>query len=391
MGKWMQAIGLSEQPPETPVGDYSADVQPPAADRGPVTAERAATLPPVYRAIQMTSTVPAQLTLSSWRNGSRVEPTPSLLEQPDPWMDLPAWIEYGITCGATDGNAFLYRHRAASNGQVVSLEHLDPTRTHVQHRKGRKFYQTYHRGEFRTYTEQDVKHIWFGLRLPGLTRALGPVTAFRAEFAGALDLRDYAAGWFNDTDTPSGVLSTDQALDAATAKEYKRRWINPDDDDPDKGRGGPRIRVLGKGLRYDPVRLNPADALWLDARSFSVVDIARMFGMPPEYLAAAVQGSGLTYRSLAMISSQWLDTALYPIYLKRIESALTAELPRGQVARFDAGPLRRLDEKAQAEVDRIYLDTGVIARQTVADRLGTGPVPDLADVPKQQQPTGEPA
>lgn len=383
MGILLQALGLQPHTfSEVPLGDYSADVQPPSRVEPGVTVERAVSLPAAFRSVQILAGMGSQLTLAAWRNGERVNPAPALVTKPDPWRDLAAVLERIIVCLATNGNAFLLKYSNSAGTAVDAIEVLDPTKVFIHFdRRGVKTYDAWVRGVRRTFSAADIEHIW-GLQLPGHTRGLSPIEACRIGLSGALDIRDYAGNWFADTDVPSGVLTTDQPIDKAEAKEYKRRWLKPDDDDPDAGRRGPRIRIMGRGLAYEPVTLNPSDAQWLEAQNFGVLDIARMFGIPADYLLASVSGSSLTYQSLAMITGQLLDATLYPVYLRPIQAAFTACLPRGQEARFESDVLRRPDPQTQAAIDKTYVELGVVSREEVRDRIGyTGAPPALSSIP----------
>lgn len=378
MGKFLRAIGL-EKLSEAPLGDYSADVTPPTrADASRiVTTDRALTLPAVFRAVQIIAGMGAQLTLDSWRGGSRVEPAPALVTQPDPWRSLSSFLERVIICLAIAGNAFLLKSRGA-DGSVVALEALNPDHVFIERSPlGVKSFRVWNpiTGKWRPYTTADIEHVW-ALEVPGHDRGLSPVEACRVALGGILEVREYADAWFQSGDVPSGVLTTDQKLDRELAKEYKRRWLNLDDDDPAFGKAGPQVRVMGAGLSYSPIALKPADAQWLESQAFGVLDVARMFGLPGDYLLAAVEGSSLTYANLEMIDAQFLRTTLFPVYLRKIEAAISSVLPRGQEARFNTEALLRPDAKTRAEIDQIYLTNDVISAKEIREREGwAGPAP----------------
>lgn len=380
MGVILRAFGL-ETLSEQPLGDYSADVTPPARSTlGSVTVDRALSLPAAFRAIQITAGMAAQLPLTAWRNGQPLtgRDEPAIVRQPDPWRPLSSWIERAVVDLATEGNAFLRKHRGADPYTVAGLEVLDPRRVYVtRSRTGIKGYDyTDPNGKTHKLTGDEVEHVW-GLEVPGLDRGLGPIQWCRAALSGVIDVREYAGNWFREQDVPTGILSTDQKLDADTAKAYKRQWMAPDTDEAGNvTRYGPSVKVLGSGLNYSPIFLKPEDAQWLEAQKFGVLDVARMFGIPADYLLAAVDGNSLTYSNLEMIDAQFLRTTLFPVYLRKLEAAITNVLPRGQVARFDTSPLLRPDAKTRAEIDAIYLTHGVVAPGDVRRREGiTGPAP----------------
>ncbi len=389
MGKFLRAIGF-EKLSDEPLGDYGADVTPPARSSAlsPVTVDRALSLPSAYRAIQLIAGMGAQLTLDVIRAGAVLSPAPSIVVQPDPWRPLSSFLERCLVSMIVDGNAFLLKHRD-HNGTVVALEVLNPFHVFIKwnRKTGVKSYSVTdsRTGQTRPYTDADIEHVWM-LEVPGHARGLGPITACRVAFGGILDVREYADAWFAKSDVPSGILTTDQRLDPEAAKAYKSKWLNPDEDDPTNGKTGPQIRVLGQGLSYDPITLKPADAQWLESQAFGVLDIARMFGLPGDYLLAAVEGSSLTYSNLTMIKTQFLETTLFPVYLRKLEAAITNILPRGQVAVFNTEAFLRPDAKTRAEIDKVYIDAGVYGGEYVRTReniTAAAPAPARAkeDVP----------
>lgn len=381
----LAAMGLAAEPTDgtwLPVGDYSANVQPPVRSDVPLTLRRSLGLPAVLRSIELIAGMSAQLQLQDWRGPELVEPQSALVTQPDPWRTADSFIERFAVNLATDGNNFTRLHRQGRD--VAAMECLNPFVT-TPYRETLRNGRTVKR--FRSYDSDgkaldlgadDVIHTW-GLEVPGMDRGLGPVGFCRAALTGILDMRDYADRWFRDEAT-DGVLESDQRLDGAAAREYKRLWYERDPSDPP----GPRIRVTGSGLTYKPIMLNPEDAQWVQAQNLGVLDVARMFGTPADYLIAAVEGSSLTYANLEMIDAQFLRTTLFPKYLRKIENAVSGVLPRGRRARFDTSELLRPDAKTRAEIDGVYVPLGVYDAQHVRGRegiAGTAPGPTTAPAP----------
>lgn len=389
MGRLTRALGLqalSETPPDQPVGDYSANVLPPSGERF-AGLNQVMGVPAAYRAIQIIGSMGSQLTINAIRGGQDITAQQPLVTQPDPWRSLGSFIQRGLIGMATDGNGFILKNRGP-DGSIAGLEFSNPRNTYVRwdKRGGRwvKSYDVATRDGVKNWAASDVEHIWL-LEVPGFDRGLGPIAACRAAIEGHLDVRDYADGWFRNTDQPSGVLSTDQVLDPTTAAAYKKAWRNPDADLPvTEQRTGPQVRVLGKGLHYDPITLKPEDAQWLQAQNFGVLDFCRMWGMPAQYLLASMEGSNLTYTNWQQVDVTFLRTTLFPLYLRPLQDAITACLPRGQAAVFNVDRIERPDAETRARIDATYLPLGVGTPQEVARRenraVGT-PAPAPAPAP----------
>lgn len=358
----MVGITLSEE--SGPLGDYSANVVPPSRATE-VTPRTALALPAFYRGVSLIAGMGSQLTLGAWRGEENVDNP--FVRKPDPWRSGRSFIARTLTCLTLHGNAYWRKYYDAAGTGIAALEVIDPNTVSVKWNKGVKTYTYTLRGVvYRDRPATEIEHLWF-LEVPGLSAGLGPVQACRAALEGITDLREYADNWFNSTDQPSGVLTTDQRLLPDEAAQYKKAWYTRDATDTTVG---PSLRVLGAGLSYAPYFLKPEDAQWLEAQSWGVLDIARLLGLPGDYVLAAVEGSNLTYANLEMIDAQFLRTTLFPLYLAPIEEALSRCLPRGQEARFDASALLRPDAKTRAEMDNIYVPLGVYDADHVRTREG---------------------
>lgn len=81
--------------------------------------------------------------------------------------------------------------------------------------------------------------------MPGQAEGLGPIQACARSLQGARDMAAYASQWTSGGGVPTGVLSTEQPITAAQAKEAKRAWNESNSHD-----GG--VAVIGAGLKYSP-------------------------------------------------------------------------------------------------------------------------------------------
>lgn len=347
-----RALGLIEHRSQTEGATIASDgsILPPARSRlgATVSPREALTLESVFRAFQIISIGISQLPLGVWRRDEELSPTPSLVRKPDVNTTREAFLEATTVSLAATGNAFWRKHSTRPGDPVVSLEVMPAHEVSVwadPKRPSRVLYGW--RGQ--ELTSAQVAHLQF-LRIPGSLVGLGPIQAAATGLAGALDVRDYGANWFNAGDTPSGILTTDQPLNADLAESYKARW-------KETGRGG-EVRVLGHGLAYSPIMLRPADAQFLESQQFSVTQVARLFGIPAGYLLAAVEGSTETYSNQEQIDIALVRYTLMT-YLREIEATLTELLPHGQQARFKVEGLLRTDTKTRYEAHEVALRIGL--------------------------------
>ena len=333
-----------------------AGIVPPSRSAGnTATVEASVGLIPVYRNIQILGTAARQITLDQKRTYGRTVPSETahpLIKKPCLDMSRGDFIEQTVMAMAATGNAYwrIIRAGAAGTDAVLNVELLNPhevTKTTNPATGG-----TAYSWRGKTLQAHEVKHLPL-FTLPGATYGLGPIQAARVDVAGALDLRDYAGNWFNGAGQPDGVLTTDQAVTATDAAQIREGWENPAAAVP--GRRG--IRVLGKGAHYSPIYLKPADAQFLESQSFSVTQLARLFGIPSSLALAAVEGKSGTYQN---VSQEWLAFYRFTLmaYLGKIEDALTDLLPNGSVARFNVESLLRMDTRSRYEGHEIAIRSG---------------------------------
>jgi HK97 family phage portal protein len=316
-------------------------VVPPPRTSTSITADTALGIVDIYRAVQIHSTAAMQLPIDVERAG-RVIDAPSLILTPSLDMHRSAFVEVTVSALALHGNAF-WRKERAGNGDVISLTPLNPRDVTVREDfNGRR---TFHY-DGKTLTRRDVQQLEL-MRVPGKCAGLGPIQAARKTLEGHQDVAAYAGGWFRDGQAqPNGVLSTDQKMTGAQAKEYRDQWNEGAD-------GG--VRVIGGGFKYDPILLNPADAQWIEARGFNTLEAARLMGAPASLMLAAVEGNSQTYQN---VEQDWIGYARFTLmrYLRELEEAFTALIPRGQTARFNIEGLLRSDTLTRYQAHQLALD-----------------------------------
>lgn len=355
----------------TPTG-----VQPPARTGvAPVTPRAGLSISMVYRAVQILTTAAKQIPLVPQRNGAEVEPG-LLMRKPELRRTLAGTISYLVCSQATAGAGVLRLYRLDNTdptSAVQYVEALNPNGVIIRDdpATGRRTYDVID-DLGRHYTLQDWQVAYMPLlEVPGTPYGLGPIQAAQVELGGAIDLRDYAGGWFHTAGVPSGVLTTDQQLTKDKADEYREQW--------DSVPAG-RTRVIGAGLKYNSVLISPKDAQFLETQQFTVTQIARLFGVPASLMLAAVEGNAQTY---ANVEQDWIGYVRFTLmdYLGSIEEAFSAMLPNRVQARFKVDALLRSDTLSRYQAHEIALRAGWTDVPEVRAAEGLPPRPDLTRRP----------
>lgn len=329
----------------------------------PVTTDSALSIAAVYRAVSIMATAVSQLSLDAIRGGQPID-RPALLARPDLNSSRRAFMEQTTVSMALTGNAYWRLYRGDATSQPANVEVLNPNNISITTEDGKTVYRY---GSDRVFQPHEIKHLKL-LRVPGSEYGLGPIQATKAELAGMLDLRDYNANWFAKGGVPNGVLSTDQYLNSDQALEYKEAWTQNQLDG--NGRG---VVVLGNGLSYAPVYLSPSDALFIEQTQMNTTEIARLFGVPANYLLAAVEGSSITYTTLTQVDTVFLKYTLMN-YLSEMEEAFSDLLPRGQTAVFNIESFLRADTASRYAAYSTALSAGFLTLSEVREIEGLPPL-----------------
>lgn len=346
MGKftdWLTGADLESRAQVIPPSDPT-DVRPPAREPSPrsVTQGDALSISSVYRAVTIITTAASQLGIDVYRNGNAVA-IPAFVRKPNVSISQPAFIEQTVTSMALAGNAYWSVERDGK-GAITNLSVLNPWDVQIDATAFGTVTGYQYRGK--TYKPSDIAHLAL-MRVPGSVYGLGPVQAAQTELRGTIDTRDYANNWFRDSGVPSGILKSDQQLNPETAAQAKEYW--------QETQGGSRgVAVMGNGLSYSPIFLNPADAQWLETQRFSTTAIARLFGTPSSLMLANVEGSSQTY---ANIESEWIAFTRFTLmaYLTEIEETFSNLLPGAQRVHFNVDALLRSDTLTRYQAHAIGL------------------------------------
>jgi HK97 family phage portal protein len=199
------------------------------------------------------------------------------------------------------------------------------------------------------YKTTDIQHLK-ALSVPGNHYGLGPIQACQPELLSIKDTRDYASTWFTDSAIPSGVLKSDQMLSPDQAAAAKNAWNTTAG-----AKNG--VAVLGNGLTYMPMYLNPKDAQFLENQGFGVQQICRLFGIPAQMMLASVDGTSMTYTSVEQEQIAFTRYTLSQYYVE-IEAAMSSLLPRGTEARMNIDALLRSDTLTRYQAHQIALGAG---------------------------------
>jgi HK97 family phage portal protein len=187
-----------------------------------------------------------------------------------------------------------------------------------------------------------------------------------------LAARKFGAGFFGDGGHPSAILAPERDPGEDGAKAMKQGFIAAT-------RGNREPVVMPQSVKYTPIQVNPEESQFLESQRFSVEDICRFFGVPPEMIGAASSGSSVTYANREQRAVDFLTFGLDP-WLLRLEEMLTDQMPRPQVAKINRAALLRTDTLTRYQAHAIAKTNGwrnINEIRRIEDEPGIGPDGDV--------------
>lgn len=317
----------------------------------------------VYRAISILETAARQLTVDVWKHDRPLETSqvPSFIRCPDVnLLSFGAFIAETVSSMAQRGNAF-WLIRRDEYSKIQNLRVLNPLHVQVDMNASEKRFYSY---KGRAIPGGNIAHLRL-THTPGQALGLSPLQACMTRIDGALKMAHYADTWMDTAGAPPGILTTDQDLSQQQAETYKEQARHAL-----QYSNGPA--VLGKGLKYERLLLNPSELQFLESQQANTVAIARMFGIPSRLMLAAPEGSSETYSNLEQENTQFVRMTLMA-YLAEIEDALTDLTPNGQFVRFNLDGFQRSDTPTRYQAYATALASGFLSIDEVRAIEGLPP------------------
>jgi HK97 family phage portal protein len=341
----------------------------PTASGEPVTIESALRLSTVWACVRLLADSVSTLPLHVYRGDDRDPiPTPPLLIRPSAdHPELADWLWAIMASLLLRGNAWgLITDRRGAGLLASQVDLVHPDRVAI----------TTNGDGLRVIrvggVEQnpaDIFHVkaypW-----PGQLEGLSPIQ-YAAESIGlGLGSERWAAKFFRDNATPSGVLTSDQYIKQGDAEDLQARWEV-------RHQGKRRVAVLGNGARFQPITVSPVDAALLESQRFNVETIARVHGVPSEMVNGPTAGHE-AYSSPEMRGTDYLTFTLRP-WLYRIERAVSGLLPSTQAAKFNAGAMVRATLLDRYTAHKLGIEAGWLLPSEVRELEDRPPVAGIDD------------
>jgi HK97 family phage portal protein len=188
--------------------------------------------------------------------------------------------------------------------------------------------------------------------MPGMPMGQSPISSARQAIGAGISAEQFGAQFFQAGGNPNAIIYSDSELTPEQAQGIKGAFNNAT-------QGNREPAIMGSGLKYERVQISPDESQFLDSQRFTVEQIARIYGIPPELVGAATSGSSVTYANREQRAADWLSFGLMP-YLIPIEDALSTLVPRAQRVKFNVDGLLRSDLSTRYAAHAVGIGSGFL-------------------------------
>jgi len=343
---------------------------------GTYTAAKATKLSTVFRCVNLLSDSIASLPMlpytfkGDWKSVNYDDGKFNILNvQPNAFISAYMFKKLMIVYLLLRGNAYVLIERS-NTGKILSLNLLHPDFMNVIVEKGDIQYHyslaTQNNGMF---DKSQIIHLMNysddGIR--GIS-----TLEYAADCLGiAYSSEAHAKNFWNSGGNMSGILrpiagATMNPKQAAAAKTALMAQLSTD-----LGGTPNSVVVLGDGLEYQPISVNPKDSQLLESRAFNVQEICRFFGVPPT-LAFSETGK---FSTAEQQSLDYLNNSLTPL-IEKIESEFFRKLylpSEWNVSELkcDVSNLMRLDATSQADYYSKMYNVGAYTSNEIREKINS--------------------
>jgi len=255
-----------------------------------------------------------------------------------------------------------------NNGKITQLTHLDPDYITVE-TQGANIYYIYTlmpEGKNRFDSSQIIdviNHTTDGVEAKSTLH-------YAADSLGiAYNSEQHASNFWASGGALAGILRPKDgaSMNSKQATAAKSSFISQINSD--LGGSANSVVVLGDGLEYQPISVNPKDSQLLESRQFNVIEICRFFNVPP---AMAYSETG-KFGTAEQQSLDFLNSSLMPL-IEKIENEMFRKLflPsewNTSELKFDTENYLRLDATTRAAYYLSMFQVGGYTTNEIRDRI----------------------
>jgi HK97 family phage portal protein len=269
-----------------------------------------------------------------------------VLRKPNKYQTSQKFYESWMLSKLSTGNTYVLKVRD-NRGVVTGMHILDPARVKPLVAPNGDVYYQLHDDELAGLPEgipaipaSEIIHDRMWCLYHPLV-GLSPIFACGLAATQGLKIQGNSAKFFENMSRPSGILTAPEEISDETAARLKAEW--------QKNYGGDKIggvAVLGDGLKYEAMSINPVDAQMVEQLKLSAEMICSVFHVPAYKVGV---GASPTYQNAEILNQIYYEDCLQ-VQIEAIEALLDEGLgteAAGYCTEFDLDDLMRMDSATQ--------------------------------------------
>jgi phage portal protein, HK97 family len=271
-----------------------------------------------------------------------------VLRKPNRYQTRIQFFENWMLSKLSNGNAYVLKQR--DNRKVVTaLYVLDPNRVRpMVAEDGTVYYELKSdnlaglKEEVLLVPASEIIHDRFNCLFHPLV-GISPIYASGLAATQALNIQNNSANLFGNASRPGGLLIAPGRIDRDSAERLKEYW-----DTNFAGKNAGKVAVLGDGMQYHGLTVNPVDAQLIEQLKWTAEVVCSTFHVPPFMIGVGQEpaAGGVQERTLRYY------TQCLQKHIEDIEALLDEGLGTGEKlgTEFDLDNLLRMDAATQMEV-----------------------------------------
>lgn len=284
-----------------------------------------------------------------------------------PQMSWPDFVEHLVASTLLTGNVLAVVVRSG-NGLLAELRYIPwGFVTVAELASGRLAYDVSDgRGNTRRYLEGEVIHLRDRTDDGKIGRSRMSRAAFTVE--GVTAANEHAVSFLRNGANPAGVIEVPTTLSSAQRTILRESFTQRHAGTRNAG----TTMILDGGMKWNPAQISPEDAELLETRKFGVIEICRLFQVPP-LLVQSYENNTFTNSAQAGL---WFATFCLAPWARKIE----AEFARSVFA--TGGPFElelylsgflRGDPETRWNAHKIAVENGILDPDEVRQVEGWNP------------------
>lgn len=300
-------------------------------------------------------------------------PLNTLFRRPNRWQTWFEFISYCVASLCLRGNGFVAVERDGG-GNPIELVPIAPDRcTIMLTDEGELWYRINSRrlGFGLLVPPDDMIHIK-NMSLDGYV-GVSPIAIAQDAIGLSLATQQHGSILFRQGGQISGLVSHPGQLSKEAADRIANSWR-----ETHAGvQNAHKVAILEEGMKFEKIAITNEEAQFLETRRFQVVDICRLYGVPPHRLGELDKA---TLNNIEQQNQQYVDSALKPT-TRSIEQLFDHHLlfedeRTFREVRFDFDDMTRGDMQTRYASYQIGTLNGWLSRNEVRARENLDPIDD---------------